>query len=271
MATLSKRIYIAALCFFMTITPASALSESDKQEAIKQSSSKWMKLSREAEVLRSKGQPKEAISKYKVIIEERRALGLRPSSERVDMAKALCEDKNKPAAENIYKEMIAESEKEYGANDPMSIFPLTLYSEFLASEKRTAEANKLKAQVKRLQQKAIEMPTAEVKALLADMGKDKKQKAQEMFELARTFTDRNRDSQAVYCFDAALRLEPKNAQGLSDRGEANARLGKDALAKKDYDAALAADPNNSSALFRRAIWYEGQQKMPQALADLTLR
>lgn len=267
MATLSRKVYLSALCFLMTITSTYALSESDKQEAIKQNSSKWMKLSREAEVLRSKGQRKEAISKYKQIIEERRALGLKPSSERVEMAKALCEDKNKPAAENVYKEMIAESEKEYGANDPMSIFPLTLYSEFLAAEKRTAEANKLKAQVKRLQQKAVKMPVAEVKAFLSDMGKDKKQKAQEMFELARTFTDRNRDSQAVYCLDAALKLEPTNAQALSDRGEANARLGKDALAKKDYDAAIAADPSNSSAHFRRAIWYEGQQKMPQALAD----
>ncbi len=267
MAPLSKYIVLTALCFFMAMTSAFALSESDKQEAIKQGSSKWMKMTREAEVLRSKGQRKEAIAKYKSIIDDRRSLGLKPSSERVELAKVLCEDKNKTEAEKLYKEMIAEAEKEYGANDPFLIFPLTLYSEFLAAENRPAEATKIKEQVKRLQLKETELPVAEVKAVLANKSKDQNQKAQAMLELAQKFTQRDRDSQAVYCFDAALKLSPKNAQALSDRGEANARLGKDALAKKDYDAAIAANPNNSSAHFRRALWYDGQEKVSQALTD----
>lgn len=264
---IGKRICVIALCWQMAECACVAANDTDRQEAIKQCSGKWMKMSREAEKLRAKGERKQAISIYKAIIDERLSLGLMPGSERVELAKALSEDKNKAEAEKIYLQMIAEAEQKYGPTDSFMIFPLTSYKDFLAANNRPAEAAKIDKRLKLVQLRQNDLPVAEVKTILATAGQGQKQKVAAIMQLAQKLTDNDRDAKALYCLDAALKLDPKNAQCLSDRGEVHSRLGKESLAKRDYDAAISADANNASAHFRRALMYEGQEKFPQALAD----
>jgi len=245
-----------------------AMSDVERQEAIQQRSRTWMKWSREAEKLGAAGDIDKAAEKYQAILQDRASLGLKPSSEQSDLARLwAAHARTKPKAESLYKQMISEREKENGADDLSLIYPLTLYADFLAAEKRLAEAKSIRNRVASIQSKERLMPEKEVRDIGENKTTDAQQKADALLKLAQRFVDRDRHSQAIYCFDACLKLAPTNAEALLGRGEALSRFGKDAQAKEDYDAAIKHDPRLAKAYFLRGIWFENKDSLQSALAN----
>lgn len=248
--------------------PTFAMSDADRQQAVQEKSAVWMRESRQAESLRSAGKSSEAIDIYRKILSERKELGLRPSNERVELAKLLASDaKTKAEAESIYKDMISETEAEFGVDDLCMAFPLNLYADFLKSEKRDTEEKQVRERIARAEKLQKSMPEKEVKDIEAQAGLSLEQKGDKLFELGKVYIKRNRDDRAIFCLDACLKQTPKHAEALAERGEAFARLQKDSAAKKDYDAAIKLNPKLAVAFFRRAIWYQGKGNLKAALQD----
>jgi len=263
-----KILVCAGLALLVSTSAGFGMSEVERQEAIKQRSAVWMKWSKEAEQLKATGDIDKAAQKYESIRDDRASLGLKPSSERADLARLWASNAStKHKAESLYQEMIAESEKENGADDPSLIFPLNLYAEFLTAENRSAEAKSVRDRVASIEAKSDKMPEKEVQAISNNTSTNAQQKSDELLKLARRFAEHNRDEQAAYSFDACLKLTPTRAEALAERGETLARLGKDTQAKKDYDAAITHDPKLTKAYFLRGLWYEGRNNLKAALAD----
>jgi tetratricopeptide (TPR) repeat protein len=73
---------------------------------------------------------------------------------------------------------------------------------------------------------------------------------------------------AVASFNEALRLRPRSARALADRGTAHSLLGEHDRALADFAEALRLDPNNALTYRRRAWVYLKLQRWPAAAADL---
>lgn len=264
-----RTLMLFAISFALTIPqPSYSMSEADRTNAIQEKSAVWMRQSKEAETLVSSGKAKEAVDIYRQILSERKELGLRPSNERIELAKLLAKDsQTKSEAESIYKDMISETESEFGADDFCMSFPLGLYADFLKAEKRIDEEGKIRERMAYVEKHAKSMPEKEVKDILNQSGLSADQKSEKLLELGKLYIKRNRDDRAVYCLDACLKLKASSAEALAERGEANARLAKDAAAKKDYDASIKHDPKIASTFFKRAIWYQNKGNLKLALQD----
>lgn len=66
------------------------------------------------------------------------------------------------------------------------------------------------------------------------------------------YTELGKDSWALEDFNAALRIDPSNADAYSNRGAVFANLGEYRRAVQDFDAALKADPDHNVTYFYRA-------------------
>ncbi len=83
------------------------------------------------------------------------------------------------------------------------------------------------------------------------------------------FLDRG-DMDAAYSdFDAAAKLDEKNAEALAHRGLAQYYRTNQALAKADFDAALAKDPKNAVALRGLGVWHRDRREYPAAIERLS--
>lgn len=261
-------IFLAISFALIVAAPSHSMSDADRSNAIQEKSAVWMRQSKSAETLASTGKMKEAAEIYRQIVSERKELGLRPSNERIELAKLLSKDpQSKSEAETIYKSMISETESEFGADDFCMSFPLGLYADFLKAEKRTDEESKIRERMAFVEKNAKSMPEKDVNGILNQSKLSAEQKSDKLLELGKLYIKRNRDDRAIFCLNACLRQNPKNAEALSERGEANARLAKDAAAKKDYDASIKLDPKVASTFFRRAIWYQNKGNLKLALQD----
>lgn len=247
-------------------TPTLAMSEADKAEAVQEKSAVWLRQSKKAENLVSSGKQQEAIAIYREILKERNELGLRPSNERIELAKLLAKDsKTKSEAEAIYKDMISETEREFGADDFCMSFPLGLYADFLKSEKRGEEEKKIRDRMVFVEKHSRLMPEAEVKNIIKESGAT--DRSEKLFELGKLYIKRNRDDRAIYCLNACLKLKPNYAEALAERGEALERMAKEEAAKKDYDASIKLNPKIASSYFRRGMWYQNKGNLQAALKD----
>ncbi len=260
-------ILLLAISFALNLqTPTLAMSEADKAEAVQEKSAVWLRQSKKAENFVSSGKPQEAIDIYREILKERKELDLRPSNERIELAKLLAKDaKTKSEAETIYKEMISETEKEFGVDDFCMSFPLSLYADFLKSERRGDEEKKIRDRMVLVEKQSRLMPELEVKKILDQPGVANK--AEKLFELGKLYAKRNRDDRAIYCLSACLKLQPNHAEALAERGESFERLDKADAAKRDYDASIKLNPKIASTFFRRGMWYQSKGNLKSALQD----
>jgi tetratricopeptide (TPR) repeat protein len=76
-----------------------------------------------------------------------------------------------------------------------------------------------------------------------------------------------RNEQALADFDAAARLDPKNAQVFKDRGGVYNRLGRYAEGLRDLTESIRLDPKNARAYQNRAASYNGLGRYDRAVAD----
>jgi len=82
-----------------------------------------------------------------------------------------------------------------------------------------------------------------------------------------TYALMGRQEQALADFDAAVRLDPMNANAYSNRGLTYSELGRQAEALADYDAAIRLDPMNANAYTKRGVLYHRLGRDNKALAD----
>ncbi|MCA9805932.1 MAG: tetratricopeptide repeat protein [Cyanobacteria bacterium HKST-UBA02] len=265
MRALTMALAVSAL----VSTPAFCLSETEIQQAVSEKSASWMKLRKEADTLSKEGKSKEAIAKLEVIIKERKELGRDTASERMEIAGILARDPvTYDQADKIYKTLLSEREKEYGVDDPQVIWTLREYSVFLDKRGEEGKAAELRARIKEIDRKQMLPPEKEVKEIIAKFqSKDEACKA--LTELGQKFYDKDRDLQALYCYDQAIKLSQKNPQTYLGRSDANWRSGKDSKAMSDINQAIKLDPKLGKAYFRRAMIWEGREKLDMALADFT--
>lgn len=274
-----RRAFIAAVVSSVSLSSVVAtqsawsMSEADKSEIIQESSGRWMLERKEIAELAKKGKTAEAESRLRKIIEERKALGLDTSGEKMEIALMLGKVKERrEEAKKAFESLLAEREKECGKDDPQVIWPLDEYSFFLDSigeKKKALELKKRAAYIKKNQDKP---PIKEVNAILnaADI-KDSggNIKSLRLFDLGLQYVKKDRDLPARYCFDQAIKLDPSNAFAYFERSEVNYRLGSNAQGKADINKAIALNPKMAKAYFRRAIFEEGENKNPLALADFS--
>jgi tetratricopeptide (TPR) repeat protein len=74
--------------------------------------------------------------------------------------------------------------------------------------------------------------------------------------------------QAIASFNAAIRLDPDDAQAYVIRGNAWDEMGSFESALADYDEAIRIDPNNPAVFHDRAIMWRHKGELDKALIDL---
>jgi curved DNA-binding protein CbpA/Tfp pilus assembly protein PilF len=74
--------------------------------------------------------------------------------------------------------------------------------------------------------------------------------------------------QAIASFNAAIRLDPDDAQAYDIRGNAWDEVGSFDSALADYDEAIRIDPNNAAVFHDRAIMWRHKGELEKALVDL---
>jgi lipoprotein NlpI len=74
---------------------------------------------------------------------------------------------------------------------------------------------------------------------------------------------------AIADYDAAIKLEPKNARAFNNRGTAHSDKGEFDAAIEDFDAAIKHDARFASAYFNRANAYAAKGEADRAIADYT--
>jgi tetratricopeptide (TPR) repeat protein len=74
--------------------------------------------------------------------------------------------------------------------------------------------------------------------------------------------------QAIVSFNAAIRLDPDDAQAYDIRGNAWDEMGSFESALADYDEAIRIDPNNPAVFHDRAIMWRHKGDLDKALVDL---
>ena len=74
-------------------------------------------------------------------------------------------------------------------------------------------------------------------------------------------------SAAILDYDAAIRLDPNDAKAYFNRGYAKAQLGQHYSAIADYDAAIRLDPNYANAYFNRGYAKGELGRYPAAILD----
>ena len=80
---------------------------------------------------------------------------------------------------------------------------------------------------------------------------------------------RTKYDDAVRDFDAAIKLNPKNAEAFYNRGLANGKLGKYDAAIDDYGEAIRLNPKDAEAPFNRGLAYMRVDKNDFAARDFT--
>jgi tetratricopeptide (TPR) repeat protein len=74
--------------------------------------------------------------------------------------------------------------------------------------------------------------------------------------------------QAIASFNAAIRLDPDDAQAYDIRGNTWDEMGSFETALADYDEAIRIDPNNPVVFYDRAIMWRHKGEFDKALIDL---
>jgi lipoprotein NlpI len=74
---------------------------------------------------------------------------------------------------------------------------------------------------------------------------------------------------AIADYDAAIKLEPKNARAFNNRGTAHSDKGEFDAAIEDFGAAIRHDARLASAYFNRANTYAAKGEADRAIADYT--
>lgn len=250
-----------------------SMSEADKSEIIQESSGRWMLERKEIASLAKNGKTAEAEKGLRKIIEERKALGLDTSGEKMEIALMLAKVKERRAdAKKAFETILAEREAENGKDDPQVIWPLEEYASFLSSIGENKKALELKNRAAFIGKNQDKPPIKEVNEILkaADIKeRGGNIKSLQLFNLGLKYVKRDRDIQARYCFDQAIKLDPSNALAYFERSEVNYRLGKNAQGKADINKAIALNPKMAKAYFRRAIFEEGENQNQLALADFS--
>jgi lipopolysaccharide biosynthesis regulator YciM len=77
------------------------------------------------------------------------------------------------------------------------------------------------------------------------------------------------NDRAIASFDAAIRVNPRDAAAYFLRGTAQFRKGNVDKAIRDYTEALRLDPNLPAAYVRRGLAYDRQWELDKAIADYT--
>ena len=85
--------------------------------------------------------------------------------------------------------------------------------------------------------------------------------------LALAYAGSGRDEDAVKAFQRAIRLAPKSAEPLYNRGNFHVERGRIAAGIADYDAAIIADPDFRQAYFNRGVAMLRTGKKPESIAD----
>jgi Tfp pilus assembly protein PilF len=85
--------------------------------------------------------------------------------------------------------------------------------------------------------------------------------------LALAYAGSGRDEDAVKAFQRAIRLAPKSAEPLYNRGNFHVERGRIAAGVADYDAAIAADLGFRQAYFNRGVALLRTGKQAEAIAD----
>jgi tetratricopeptide (TPR) repeat protein len=81
-----------------------------------------------------------------------------------------------------------------------------------------------------------------------------------------THTDLGRHVEALADFDAAIRLDTNYTQAYCNRGFVHARLGHYVEALADYDAAIRLNPNLAAPHLNKGLLYSERDEWDQALA-----
>jgi len=85
--------------------------------------------------------------------------------------------------------------------------------------------------------------------------------------LAIAYADNGREAEAMRAFRRAIRLAPKSAEHLYNRGTFHVKRGHIEAGIADYDAAIVADPSFRQAYFNRGVAMLRTGKKPEAIAD----
>ena len=80
-------------------------------------------------------------------------------------------------------------------------------------------------------------------------------------------TGKGNADRAIADFDQAVRIDPKYAAALSNRGDAYRRKRDYDHAVADFDEAIKANPNYSGAYFNRGLSYQDKKDYQKAIAD----
>lgn len=83
-----------------------------------------------------------------------------------------------------------------------------------------------------------------------------------------SYTNVERDPDAIQDFNAALQIDPNLVFVILDRGLAFHRQGKFSEAMAAYDRTVALDPNNLDAFRNRALIHAHLGHLPEAIADM---
>jgi Flp pilus assembly protein TadD len=81
------------------------------------------------------------------------------------------------------------------------------------------------------------------------------------------YLELNQPNKAVYCFDHAIRVEPKNAANYFKRGVALSQMGKMREAADSYSQAIRLQPNYAEAYFNRGLANQQIGQSEQASKD----
>ena len=85
--------------------------------------------------------------------------------------------------------------------------------------------------------------------------------------LGLAYLELNQPNKAVYCFDHAIRVEPRNAASYFKRGVALAQMGKMREAADSYSQAIRIQPNFAEAYFNRGLANREIGESQQAAKD----
>ncbi len=92
-------------------------------------------------------------------------------------------------------------------------------------------------------------------------------KAKQKLDEGLVLLERKEAGEALTCFEEAIKLDPKNAEGWFQRGAAKAAMGKREEAVKDFSEALKLDPAHARAFGNRGLMKVQTGRYADAVSD----
>jgi tetratricopeptide (TPR) repeat protein len=255
-------ILLAISCLF-----AAADLTPEEQEKVKLSSAKWSVASMKADKLVAEKKYAEAEAIYTDILNQRIALKLDPLPEYEKLAPLYEAWGRKEKAEQAYRDMLSSREKlNEGFDDQTTEYPLEELAKFLQRNGRAQEAKPLRVRIAKIERDMNSPP--KFGPMKSKPGSPEAVKeAQSLRTQGERFVKADQQWKALFYFQRAVRLNPRDAQAWCDLGDMYWFKENVPQAKIAYQKAIDLNPKLSKAYIGRAWLREGVKDYKGALAD----